>query len=238
VIAFRSFALVVAALLAGGGDASAQIKLEFGPDLLRNGWHAMPFRNKTAVEFEADGAHAVRIVADNAASMLTTVLRFEITRFRCLAWRWRVDESTIPPTNLARRGEDDRNLIVSVGFAYVPEQLSLMERLRYGVAKLNAGREIPARVLLYVWGGRHAKDTMIESPYMEGAGFIKVLQPSPGPIGAWQDAEIDLVADYEQAFAAAPSDIVEIAIGANSDDTQMRSAGRIADLTLKPRCGS
>jgi hypothetical protein len=47
---------------------------------------------------------------------------------------------------------------------------------------------------------------------------------------------VDFVADYERRFARPAPPVIEVAIGADSDDTGTRTQGRIADLVFKPRC--
>ncbi len=91
-------------------------------------------------------------------------------------------------------------------------------------------------MLFYVWGGTHARDAWISSPYMEGAGAIRVIEPSPGPLGRWQDVVIDFAADFRARFDRPVPPVIEVAVGADSDDTRSRSSGRITDLAFKPRC--
>lgn len=229
----------VAALLAvflAATPAAAQPALGFGGDLEAAGWRPLVFSGRAPTLFRALDAATVAIEASGTSSMLTRQLRVETSSFRCLSWRWMVDESTLPATDLARRGGDDRNLIVSLGFAADPAESGLAERLRQALARQHAGRDVPGRALLYVWGGAHPRDGWVESPYMHGAGQIRVVEPSPGPRGRWQQVSIDFVADFEARFRRRAPPVVELAIGADADDTGTRTLGRIADLTFKERC--
>ncbi len=216
--------------------ASAQSTLPTGPDLGANGWRPIEFRGRTPTRFEADGAQGLRLVAEASSSMLSISVRIDPSTHRCLSWRWRVDDATIPATDLGKRGGDDRNLIVSLGFAYDPETASLGERMRHGLASQQSGRIIPARVLFYVWGGLHVRDTWIDSPYMDGAGAIRIIVPSPGQHGQWQEVSVDFAADFRARFDRPIPLVVELAVGADSDDTTSRSTGRIANLTFTPTC--
>ena len=229
----RRAALALAALLLAA-PAAAQLTVPAGPSLEDAGWRPVPFRDRAPVRFEAAEAGAIALTAEAAASMLAIALRVDPAATGCLAWRWRLDASTMPATDLGRRGGDDRNLIVAVGFAHDPARRSLGQRLRYDLARLRAGREIPGRVIFYVWGGAHAAGTWLDSPYMEGAGLIRVVEPAPGPLGVWREVRVDIAADYAARFGEAPPPVIELAIGADSDDTASFSAGRIAGLAFLP----
>jgi hypothetical protein len=231
-------ALALAAATLGVVSAAAgALPLPDAPDLDPAGWQEVLFRDRAPVAFTPAGEDdGIAIRAEAAASMLAVRLRVDPAARACLSWRWRLDETTMPPTDLGRRGGDDRNLIVAVGFAHDPARRSLGQRLRYDLARLRAGREIPGRVIFYVWGGAHAVGSWMESPYMDGAGLIRVVEPALGPVGAWRSVQVDVAADYRARFGEAPPAVVELAIGADSDDTASRTSGRIADLAFRPGC--
>lgn len=216
--------------------ASAQGILPTGPDLAANGWRPIEFRGRSPTRFEPDGAHGLRVVTDSSSSMLSIGVRIDPATHRCLSWRWRVDDATIPATDLGQRGGDDRDLIVSLGFAYDPDSATLGERMRHGLARQRAGRVIPGHVLFYVWGGSHPRGAWISSPYMDGAGAIRVVEPSPGERGTWREVSVDFAADFRARFNRTVPVVIELAVGGDSDDTRSRSSGRIADLSFKPQC--
>lgn len=216
--------------------ASAQATLPTGPDLATNGWRQIEFRGRSPTRFEPYGAHGLRIVTDSSSSMLSIGVRIDPATHRCLSWRWRVDDATIPATDLDKRGGDDRNLIVSLGFAFDPDSATLGERMRHGLARQRAGRVIPGHILFYVWGGTHPRGAWISSPYMEGAGAIRVVEPSPGDHGVWREVSVDFAADFRARFDRPAPLVIELAVGGDSDDTTSRSSGRIADLSFKPQC--
>jgi hypothetical protein len=215
---------------------AAEQPLGFGADLQSAGWRPLLFAGRAPTQFEGIDAATVRVQAVGSSSMLTRSVDGGAAGFRCLAWRWMVEESTLPATDLGRRGGDDRHLLVSLGFAPVPQDESIAARLRRAIARQQAGQEVPGSALLYVWGGAHPRDGWVESPYMPGAGQIRVVEPSPGPRGRWVEVSVDFAADYEARFARPAPPVVELAIGADSDDTGTRTLGRIADLVFKTRC--
>lgn len=229
-------AAILLALAIATARAAAEQPLGFGPDLGSAGWRPLLFPGREPTQFLGLDAAAVRIQSDGSSSMLTRSIDGAHAGHRCLAWRWMVEDSTLPATDLGRRGGDDRHLIVSLGFAASPADEGMAARLRRALARQQTGREVPGSALLYVWGGAHPRDGWVESPYMPGAGHIRIVEPAPGPRGRWLEVSVDFVADYERRFARPAPPVVEVAIGADSDDTGTRTQGRIADLVFKPRC--
>jgi hypothetical protein len=232
----RRSAATALLLLALPAPAAAQPQLPTGPDLEAAGWRPLLFQGREATLFQSAGERTIRIEAQGSSSMLSAPLRVDTSRYRCLSWRWSVDETTLGPTDLGKRGGDDRHLIVSLGFAFEPDKAGIGERMRHALARQHAGRDVPGRVLFYVWGGDHPRGAWIKSPYMDGAGFIRVVEPAPGPRARWLEVTVDYVADFEARFARPAPEIVELAIGGDTDDTRTRSIGRIADLAIKERC--
>jgi hypothetical protein len=228
--------LLALALPAMSAPKAGEQSVGFGADLQSAGWRPLLFAGRAPTQFEGVDTATVRVQAIGSSSMLTRSVDGGAAGFRCLAWRWMVEDSTLPATDLARRGGDDRHLLVSLGFAPVPADEGIAARLRRAIARQQAGREVPGSALLYVWGGAHPRDGWIDSPYMAGAGQIRVVEPAPGPRGQWVEVSVDFVADYEARFARPVPPVVELAIGADSDDTGTRTSGRIADLVFKTRC--
>lgn len=196
----------------------------------------MIFDGRAATRFQGADDTTIRIEAESSSSMLSTVLRVDTARYRCLSWRWIVDAATLGGTDLGKRGGDDRHLIVSLGFAFDAASAGLATRMRHALARQRAGRDVPGHVLFYVWGGDHPRGTWIRSPYLDGVGFIQVVEPAPGPRARWVEASVDFVADFETRFSRPAPEVIEVAVGGDTDDTRTRSVGRIADLAFKERC--
>jgi Protein of unknown function (DUF3047) len=75
---------------------------------------------------------------------------------------------------------------------------------------------------------------VVESPYLGSAGFIRVLRPADSPTGKWFTEQVDLAADYRLAFGEEPPDPTQIAIQADTDNTESQSRALIADLHFAP----
>ena len=122
-----------------------------------------------------------------------------------------------------------------MGFPYDPGQASFLDRLKRPLVEAWAGEDAPGRVLRYVFCGRHQPGEVVESPYLGSAGLMRVLRPASSPAGKWFTEQVDLAADYRLAFGEEPPDPTQIAIQADTDNTQSASRALVADLAFAPR---
>jgi hypothetical protein len=207
-----------------------------GSELQAEGWREIANPNKAENTYSAGPEGAIEVVSKNSVSTLYKPVDASIRERPVLTWRWRVDEPA-PATDLSAKGKDDCALAVYVGFPYEPGQASFFERLKRPLVESWAGEEAPGRVLRYVFCGRHQRGEVVESPYLGSAGFIRVLRPADSPTDRWFTEQVDLAADYRQAFGEEPPDPAQIAIQADTDNTHSASRGMVADLTFEPRSG-
>ena len=207
-----------------------------GPELEAEGWRELPNPNKAENAYTATPEGAIEVVSENSVSTLYRPVDADIRERPVLTWRWRVDEPA-PATDLATKGEDDCSLAVYVGFPYDPGQASFFERLKRPLVESMAGEDVPGRVLRYTFCGRHERGEVVESPHLGAAGFMRVLRPTDSATAEWFTERVDLAADYREAFGEEPPNPVQIAIQADTDDTQSTSRALVADLTFAPRSG-
>jgi hypothetical protein len=145
----------------------------------------------------------------------------------CLTWRWRVDAAP-PPTDLTRRGGDDRALALAIGFQGWPARSTVWQRTQHAVAQARAGSHtLPRSVLIYAWGGTGQEPPSFYSPWMGGLGKVRILRPASAPTGRWFEERVDLAAEWRAAFAGDPPPLQEIAIGTDADDTQSRISAMV-----------
>jgi Protein of unknown function (DUF3047) len=126
---------------------------------------------------------------------------------------------------------------VYVGFPYQAGEASFLDRLKRPLVESWAGENAPGRVLRYVFCGSHERGEVVESPYLGSAGFMRVLRPADSPTDEWFTEQVDLAADYRQAFGEEPPNPTQIAIQADTDNTQSTSRALVADLAFVPRSG-
>ncbi len=140
------------------------------------------------------------------------------------SWTWRVEES-VPPTNLSRKGGDDRN--ISLYFVFVPE--SVAPRLEgANIRKLLGNTDV--RIIQYAWGGNHGRGEVIKSPYgPSGQGVTIPLRQA----GTGQNSErVNLAQDYARAFGGEKGALIGLAVSGDSDDTDSVIRAAIGNLAL------
>ncbi|QUJ77517.1 DUF3047 domain-containing protein [Sulfitobacter albidus] len=141
------------------------------------------------------------------------------------SWNWQVDQS-VPATNLAKKGGDDRN--ISLYFVFVPESVApSLEGAN--IRSLLGNKDV--RIMQYAWGGNAARGTVIPSPYgPSGQGVTIALRPAG--TGAHSES-VDLAADYRRAFGGEKGALIGLAVSGDSDDTKSVIRASIGNLTLK-----
>jgi Protein of unknown function (DUF3047) len=207
------------------------------PELEAQRWRELPNPHKKENVFSLTPDGAIEVVSNDSVSTLYQPTEVDIDERPILTWRWRVEEPA-PATDLSVKGKDDCALAVYVGFPFDPEQASFFERLKRPLVESWVGDDAPGRVLRYVFCGSHARGEVVESPYMGSAGVIKVLRPADSPTGEWFEEQVDLAADYQEAFGEEPPDPTQLAIQADTDNTHSQSRAYIADIAFVPRAAA
>ncbi len=203
-------------------------------ELQAQGWREIANPDKAENVYRAGPEGVIEVVSQNSVSTLYLPVEADLDARPMLTWRWRV-EAPAPATDLSIKGQDDCSLAVYVGFPYDPDDASFLDSLKRPLVEAWAGENAPGRVLRYVFCGRHQQGEVVASPYLGDAGFMRVLQPASSPAGQWFTEQVDLAADYRQAFGEAPPDPTRIAIQADTDAAQSASRAFVADLAFAPR---
>lgn len=140
------------------------------------------------------------------------------------SWTWDVSAG-VPPTDLSRKGGDDRNL--AVYFVFVPQDAAA--GLASADIRALLGRK-DVRVLQYAYGGNNPVRSVLPSPYgTPGTGVTIPLRQA----GTGSHSEtVDLAADYARAFGGTPGALIGMAVSGDSDDTKSRIAAAVGGLVL------
>lgn len=140
------------------------------------------------------------------------------------SWQWTVEQS-VPPTDLSRKGGDDRNL--AVYFVFVPTDVAPTLEGQ-GIRALLGRSDV--RVLQYAWGGSNPVGSVIPSPYGKaGTGVTIPLRQA----GTGSNAErVDLAADYARAFGGSPGALIGMAVSGDSDDTKSSIRAAVGNMVL------
>ncbi len=183
-------------------------------------WFASLF---SRVDFDG-AAQRMAVSADGSVSITYKLLPASEWGATNAQWTWSVSKS-VPPTDLTRKGGDDRNL--ALYFAFLPKDQAAVAG-KQSLRKLLKNSD--GRVLVYVHGGAHKRGSVLPSPYLGARGKTLVLRGS----GTGASSEkINLAADYKRAFGGQPGALVALALSADSDDTDAEMMGVIEGLRLE-----
>jgi len=228
-----AFGVLVAAPLLGGAATPGHTP----PELEAAGWRKVEWTGIRPAEFTATPSGGVRIRAVGQGSFVARPLQGQAG---CLAWRWRVDAGP-PPTDLTRRGGDDRAIAVSIGFVGFGPQAGLAIRTQHAVAQASAGQvRLPRSALTYVWGGtgREAQGQpggFFPSPWTGGIGQIRVLRAADAPRGQWMEERVDLGADWRTAFGSGDvPPMLELVVSTDVEDTGARVDAQVENIRFVP----
>lgn len=193
-----------------------------GP-VLFDGWTEQRFSLFSPVRFRQAGG-SVSIRADSGVSLIWRALPETFWTARSARWSWQVTQG-VPATDLTLKGGDDRNL--AVYFVFMPQDVARKFGARPNLRSLLGEKD--ARVLVYVWGGDAARGRVLPSAYLGPRGRTVVLR-GPAP-GRFSEA-VDLAADHQRAFGAAPQALVGLAVSADSDDTETVIEASLSGLRI------
>jgi len=215
-IAMRLVSLVLPLAL----TASAALA---GPISFGGSWSEQRLQLFGSNDYSFNGG-SLGIASDNAVSLAWTRTSRSDWGATSASWNWAVDQS-VPATNLARKGGDDRN--ISIYFVFLPEaDAASMEGAN--IRQLNGNPNV--RILQYVWGGNHSRGALQNSPYAPGQGANVILRPA----GTGSHSEsVNLASDFSRAFGRAPGALVGIAVSADSDDTGSSIRASVSGLAIR-----
>jgi Protein of unknown function (DUF3047) len=208
------------------------------------GWRFVGLPNKPeigATRFElgqVDGVAGVQMRTDKSYG--TWVHDWRGTA-RTLQWRWRLDQALSGgqrPADLRRKDGDDAALKVCVMFDHALERVPFGERTLLRVARSVTGEKLPAATVCYLWDPLQASATTAANPYSRRVRYV-VVQGTGAPLQQWMSESRDVAQDFLALFGdelpagsaktAVPT-VSAVVIGADSDNTQARSNGWVAQL--------
>jgi hypothetical protein len=186
------------------------------------GWTHQKFRLFGGNNWQQSPAR-ISVTSDDSVSLLWRAVPESLRSASSATWTWRVEDG-VPPTDLSQKGGDDRNQ--SLYFIFAPQEVAAnLDDL--GIRGLLKQPDI--RVLMYVWGGLHARGDRVPSPYLGARGMSIVLRPAGG--GEYAET-VDLRSDLERIYGQRDLSLIGLALSADSDDTQSRIRAEISDLRL------
>jgi hypothetical protein len=168
--------------------------------------------------------NSLSIASNGSVSLAYARVKQPLWGAKAAKWSWAVDRS-VPATDLAKKGGDDRN--ASLYFVFLPEAEAQALGPKADIRKLLTAES--ARVLVYVWGDNKARGAVLSSPYLGNRGKTILLRAAG--TGKFSES-VNLAADYKRAFGGQAGALVGLAVSADSDDTKSSIQASISGLTL------
>jgi len=217
----RGFLVALFLTLAIGGGAANELR--FGPDLTASGWTVVAYPRIRPAAFRARDPATLDVSTDASAGMLWRAIDGPLQAARRASWRWRADEG-VKPTDLSRRGEDDR--ILGVYFIFGRER-------DIGSSPMGILGSSTVTALVYVFGGDKPRGAIIPSPHMGGRGKFVVLRAGDATKRTWHQEAVDLTLDYARVFDRTAPLLIGVAIASDSDDTRTRNRASISNFNVE-----
>ncbi|WP_424972103.1 DUF3047 domain-containing protein [Dinoroseobacter sp. S76] len=185
-------------------------------------WREQGFLRLFTNDFVQKGG-SLDVISKGTVSLLWRAVPTSARDAGKASWQWAVAEG-VGATDLRRKGGDDRNL--ALYFVFTDEGTAASVNPNSARKLLKAPG---TRALVYVWGGDHAKNAVLPSPYHPS--LVTIVKRGPG---TGQFAEnVDLRADYRKAFGEEAPVLIGLGVSADSDDTDGKIAARVSSLQLK-----
>lgn len=196
--------------------------LSAGPVEFDDRWREQGFLRLWKNEYLLSGRQ-LDVSSDGTVSLIWRPVDADDRGSKSASWRWRVTQG-VKPTDLGRKGGDDRNL--ALYFVFVDEQSA-------GSVNVRSARKLlqdpAAHALVYVWGGAHRKRSILKSPYHPR---LRTVVQRTDQTGTFSE-RVDLARDYQAAFGSKAGVLVGVAVSADSDDTDGNIRAAVADLRLE-----
>jgi hypothetical protein len=232
------YALPLAAALLAAGCATAPTEEARTPDtvtlpqvgsfsshppgeVLPTGWQPWilsAFKRPTSYQLVSrEGKTVVRADAKASASGLIHPLALDSGTYPVLQWRWKVD-ALIAKADNSQKHLEDAPARLMVSFDGDMEKLSLQDRMLFDNVRVFTGQQLPYATLMYIWGNRAPKETVIPNKHTSRIRMI-VVESGRDKLGNWQDVTRNVVEDYRRAFGEDPGRISAVGIMTDTDNT-------------------
>ncbi len=189
-----------------------------------NEWKSLEFFRIPATKYAMKGQR-VDITAKSSSSVIYHPLPKANWNNTRASWGWQTTQS-VPPTDLSRKGVDDRN--ISLYFVFLDQKTAERIGQTASIKKLLTSKK--ARILIYTFGGDKPRNTFLTNPYLGKRG-VTIIKRAAKP-GSFSE-NVDLGADYRRAFGASPDALVGVALASDSDNTGKTVIARVENLQLQ-----
>lgn len=195
-------------------------------------WILSSFKRPTEYRLvQRSGRTVVRADALASASGLVHPLRLNPVKYPLLQWQWKVDALVDKADNAQKHLEDAPARLV-VSFDGDLEKLPLQDRMFFDNVRLLTGRQMPYATLMYIWGNRAPRETVIHNRHSSRVRMI-VVESGSERLGDWQQVTRNVLEDYRRAFGEEPGRITAVGIMTDTDNTGSTAHAYYGDIGFR-----
>lgn len=181
-------------------------------------WILSSFKRPTYYHLVSrQGKTVVRAEAQSSASGLVHPLSVNPHHHPLLQWQWKVDD-LISKADNAQKHLEDAPVRLVVSFAGDMDKLPAQDRMFFDSVRILTGQQLPYATLMYIWGNRAAKESVIPNRHTSRIRMI-VAESGRERLGEWQEITRNVVEDYRRAFGEEPGRIIAVGIMTDTDNT-------------------
>jgi len=189
-------------------------------------WYVLKFlkihRLSTYVsELQENGESYVRAQSDSSASGMMWKGEFDVYQYPMIRWRWKVSNA-YKSGDAAKKSGDDYPMRIYINFKYDTNDPAVRKSFKHGIAKLLYGKYPPYRSINYIWANRKHNEQYLVNKYTKQSIMVP-LQAGPQNTGRWIIEEVNVLADYRNAFGEDPPRMASLAFMNDSDNTRESS---------------
>ncbi len=195
-------------------------------------WTLAKFKKPTTYDLiHKDGATVVEARADGSASGLLHPLdHLNPGEYREMSWRWKIDD-LIKNQDNTRSATEDSPVRLVIRFDGDRSKLDFSERIFAAQVKAVTGQEFPYATLMYIWGSKSERETVISSRFTERIKMI-VAETGRENVGSWQTVKRNLYDDFKRAYGEEPGAITGVGIMTDTDNTGEKAKAWYGDIRI------
>lgn len=194
-------------------------------------WQALHFANidnhTDYVLHNDHGTTVIKATSRAAASGLIKRVDISLHDYPYIQWRWKIG-NLIAGSDVAHKQGDDYPARLYITFAYDPQRLSFLQKLRYRAIRLLYG-DVPLATINYIWARREDPGQIVSNAYTDAAKMI-IVESGPAFVGKWRSEQRNVYQDYIAAFGTEPPPVNGIAIMTDTDNTQEQASAYYGDI--------
>ncbi len=195
-------------------------------------WILSPFKRPTSYQLVSrEGKTVVRADARSSASGLMHPLALNPGSYPLLQWRWKVDALIAKADNSQKHLEDAPARLV-VSFDGDMEKLAPQDRMLFDNVRILTGQQMPYATLMYIWGNRAPRETIIPNRHTSRVRMI-VVESGRDKLGRWQEVTRNVAEDYRRAFGEEPGRISAVGIMTDTDNTGGNAHAYYGDILFR-----